>query len=98
MSPFIYKQLSERHSPFEIDKFLWNSKFDLLALSSIKGDVCLQRIFWKKAWDFSNPFPNVTVDGLCWSPKGECLCVRYSNGYLHFLEIETGKSVYNLTF
>lgn len=91
----IFKQLSERHCHFEIALCAWNSKFDLLALTSTKGNVCLQRIFWKKAWDFPNPYQEtVLITGICWSPRGDCLCVSYSNSTLHFLEIESGKSIY----
>lgn len=95
-SNLIFKQLSERHTGVEITNLCWNSKYDLLALSNSRGEIILQRLFWKKAWEYSCPFENVNVSAMCWSPNGECLFVAYSNFVGHFLELENGKLIHEL--
>uniref|UniRef100_A0A915JKB5 Anaphase-promoting complex subunit 4 n=1 Tax=Romanomermis culicivorax TaxID=13658 RepID=A0A915JKB5_ROMCU len=105
MSPYVFKEHSDRNSSSEIKLLTWNSKYDLLALANFKGEVCLQRIFWRKAWDYANPFEEqakktanskTEISNLCWSPRGDCLCVCYTNLRVQFLEIENGKLVHEI--
>lgn len=92
-----FNSLSERHCPFEVDKLLWSSKMDLLALSSSKGDLFLQRLFWKKAWHRSAPDETTKISGLCWSPCGNYIVVAYSNSQILICSVENGKVAHEVS-
>lgn len=96
-SSLLFKQYNgDRHTGIEINNLCWNSKLDLLAISNVKGEIILQRLFWKKAWEYPCPFETCSVLKMCWSPNGDCLVVVYSNFFAHFLELENGKLVHEI--
>uniref|UniRef100_A0A915PXP8 Anaphase-promoting complex subunit 4-like WD40 domain-containing protein n=1 Tax=Setaria digitata TaxID=48799 RepID=A0A915PXP8_9BILA len=87
---------------FRVQQALWNPSIDLLALASQKGEVCVRRLHWRHGWkrDIYDVKPllldriksesEIRLETMCWSPDGKVLATAFSDGCIHFLDVEKG--------
>ncbi len=93
----LFKDLGDKHCPLEIEKIGWSPTVDLLALSTSKGDLFMQRLFWKKAWHIPAPDDGAKIASFCWSPCGRYFVLAYASGRVLICHIENGKVTHELT-
>ncbi|KAL3284718.1 hypothetical protein HHI36_018866 [Cryptolaemus montrouzieri] len=82
------KQLEERNVANEIVHMVWSDRMDLVAYSTVKGEVALHRLTWTRAWNIYPEEEHLTVKALSWRPDGKLLAIGYSNGEVSIVSIE----------
>lgn len=90
----LYKQVDEKHLFTEVDLMLWSPKMDLVAVTTMAGEVILHRLSWQKVWQLSQLKENVLVSSLVWRPDGKVLAIGYSNGVFKLCNVEKAQKMY----
>lgn len=85
-----FKTVGEKHLFSEIDLMLWSPKVDLVAMTTISGEVVLYRITWQNVWSLPVVEEGVCVSALAWRPDGKVLAVGYNNALVRLYNIEGG--------
>ena len=93
----LYKQVDEKHLYTEVDLMLWSPKMDLVAVTTMAGEVILHRLSWQKVWQLSQLKENVVVSSLVWRPDGKVLAIGYSNGVFKLCNVEKAQKMYEHT-
>lgn len=75
---------------------LWSSKFDLIALANVQGEVVLHRLSWQKVWSVPPPSEEVKVKALAWRPDGKVVAAGYSNGRINLYHIENADILHSI--
>eukprot|EP00959_Pyramimonas_sp_CCMP1952_P165012 3449255-Pyramimonas_sp.AAC.1 len=68
----------------------WCPKMDLLALSTLDGQLCVHRLNWQKLWAVTPEHP---VTALCWRPDGKAIAAGQEDGTVVVYDVEDGEAL-----
>lgn len=91
-----FRLKDEKHVSVEVEFMLWSSKFDLIALANVQGEVVLHRLSWQKVWSVPPPSEEVKVKALAWRPDGKVVAAGYSNGRINLYHIENADILHSI--
>nr|XP_022341002.1 anaphase-promoting complex subunit 4-like [Crassostrea virginica]XP_022341003.1 anaphase-promoting complex subunit 4-like [Crassostrea virginica] len=92
-----FRLMDEKHVSVEVEFMLWSSKFDLIALANVQGEVVLHRLSWQKVWSVPPPAEDVKVKSLAWRPDGKVVAAGYSNGKINLYHIENADILHSIS-
>ncbi|XP_037937267.1 anaphase-promoting complex subunit 4 [Teleopsis dalmanni] len=92
------KQLGIKNMGCVVEQMEWSNKMDLIAFSTDKGEVIIQRLNWQKIVTFPSPGENIFVRSLGWQLDETIVAVGYSNGRVSLLDAEREDVISNLDY